>query len=55
MTPLSTDAGTALAEPPRSAGSSRPNYPIPTFLRSCFKPDPPEEETEDEVSYKRAL
>lgn len=55
LTPLPTDAGTALAKPPRPAGSSRPNYPIPTFLRSCCKPDPPEEETGDEVGYKGAL
>lgn len=56
LTPLPTDAGTALAEPPRPAGSSMPNDPILTFLSSCCKPDPPpEEETEDKVGYKGAL
>lgn len=54
LTPLPTDAGTALAEPPRPTGSSLPNYPIPTFLSSCCKPDPPKE-TEDKVGYKGVL
>ena len=41
LTPLATEAVTALVKAPGPAGDSLPGSPLPTnFLRLCSKPDP---------------